>query len=192
MQMIDINTKKAIEEIITLGYQRAADSFSVLIHQQVSVNQTALDFCEDHRYLIDQLPFITDLTVVQTDIIGDMTGAGYLVLNPEETNSISEMGLNRFNEDRSVDRWAVLKEIDNVISAAVITELSNAFSVKIYGNVPHLIQMKDINDLYQQLKEGKSGYYLLSYTRFIFNGRKEICPLFIWEIDKKIVELASV
>lgn len=196
MQLIGINEKRLIDEVIASGYERAASSFSTITGGQVSIDRSSLEIelCTDHNYLLGQLGHLQDLTVIQTQIIGDMSGASYFVLNPEEKETITQMSLAAFGDPRSiseVNEKAVLMEIDNIISAAVITELSNALRVSIYGDVPQHMDFKDISSFHDHLNMGKNDHYLLSHAAFSFDCLDKIRPTFIWEIDKKIVYLAS-
>ncbi len=196
MQLIGVNEKRLIDQVIASGYEHAANSFSSITGGRVSVNHDSLEIglCKDHKYLLKQLSHLHDLTAVKTAIIGDMKGASYLVLSPEEKEIIAQMSLTVFGDPRfvsDVDESAVLMEIDNIISAAVITELSNALAVNIYGDVPKMMNFKNIHRFHDHLNEGKNEHYLLSYATFNFQCLDEIRPTFIWEIDKQIVYLAS-
>lgn len=196
MQLIGINEKRLIDEVIASGYENAAKSFSTITGGQVSVDRASLEIelCTDHDYLLKRLEHLNDLTVIKTSIIGDMDGASYFALNPEERETIAQMSLAAFGSPSSVqdvNESAVLMEIDNIISAAVITELSNALMVSIYGDVPQLMRFDDISGFHDHLNQGKNDHYLLSHATFSFECLDEISPTFIWEIDKKIIYLAN-
>ncbi len=191
MQPIGVNEKKIIEEIINLGYQRAANSFSSLTGQNITTENTDFDLCTDHDHLVKNFDHIKDLTVVQTDVIGQLSGASYLIFNNEEKKAISQMSLAAFGSSASIEESAVLKEIDNIISASVITELSNALNVNMYGDVPQLFNVDDIQDFLHTMKEGSKGYYFLARSNFVFEGHIMISPIFMWKIDKKFLSLVS-
>ena len=117
MQLIGINEKRLIDEVIASGYENAANSFSTITGGQVSVDRASLEIelCTDHNYLLNQLNHLNDLTVIKTSIIGDMDGASYFVLNPEERETIAQMSLTAFGDPSSVqdvNESAVLMEID--------------------------------------------------------------------------------
>lgn len=191
MQSIGVTEKKLIEEIMNLGYQHAATSFSSLTGQKVSAENTSFEICTDHNYLIDNFDHLKNLTIVQTDLIGQLNGSSYLIFNEEEKKAISHMSLVTFGSSASIEENAILKEIDNIISASVITELSNALNVSIYGDVPKLLELDDIKEFHNFMNEGNNDYYLLASTNFIFNGHEKISPIFIWKIDKNLLSMIN-
>ncbi len=191
MEPIGIKEKKLIEEIINTGYRQAATSFSVLTGQNIRTENTGFDICTDHDYLIDNFDHLKNLTIVQTDVVGQLGGSSYLIFNEEEKRVVSNMSLAAFGGSTSIDESAILKEIDNIISASVITELSNTLNVNIYGDVPHLFETDDIKEFYSAMKEGNGDYYLLARSNFIFENHLMISPIFIWKMDKKFLSMIN-
>ena len=189
MQPISVTEKKLIEEIINLGYQHAATSFSSLTGQNIRTANTAYEICTDHDYLMDNFDHLKNLTIVQTDIMGQLKGSSYLIFNEEEKRVVTHMSLDTFGSSVFLDECAILKEIDNIISAAVITELSNALNVSIYGDVPQLLELDNIEEFHSLMNEGNSDYHVLVSANFIFDGHSCISPVFIWKIDKKIMSM---
>ena len=84
MQSIDFTKKKILAEIFDVGYKQAAISFSSLTGQNISVANTILEVCQDHDYIIKNFDHLENLTIVQTDIIGQFGGSSYLIFNDEE------------------------------------------------------------------------------------------------------------
>lgn len=188
MQSIDFTEKKLLAEIFELGYRQAAISFSSLTGQNVSIVNTCLEVCQDHDYLTKNFDHLEGLTILQTDIIGQFGGSSYLILSEEEKATIARMGLTSFDSSAKIGESAILKEIDNIISATVITQLSNALNVSIYGDVPQLFELNDMVEFHNIMNEGSEGYYLLVTSNFIFEGHGSISPIFIWKIDRKIAK----
>ncbi|MDN5212704.1 hypothetical protein QQ020_11630 [Fulvivirgaceae bacterium BMA12] len=191
MQPIGITEKKLIAEIINLGYKRAANSFSSLTGQNISIENADFDLCTDHNYLIENFGHLKDLTVVQTDVVGQLDGAGYLIFNAEERRVISNMSLVAFASSTSLEETIILKEIDNIISASVITELSNALNIRIHGDVPRLFQVDNIREFHNAIREGNDDYYFLARSNFIFENHGMISPVFIWKMDKKLLSMIN-
>jgi len=191
MQSTGLKDKNILIDIIVAGYQRAAHSFAAITGVEVEIDTTSVELCSDHAYLKNKFEHLVNLMVIQTDIIGDLSGCSYLLLNENEQQSIAQLSLKTFGTSANLDELTILKEIDNIISAAVITELSNRLKINIYGDVPHLFEHTDIGDFHTHLNNDQSGLYLLSHSKFVFGQAQEIMPLFIWKIDKKILELAK-
>ncbi len=189
MQTLDTVDRKLMEEIINLGYQHAATSFSSLTGQSVSVNKTTIEFCSNYDCRSRDFSNLINLTVLQTDIIGELKGASYLIFSEDEKKTVSQMSLMAFGGSARIQESAILAEIDNIISAAVITELSNALQISIYGDVPRLLELDNIDDLQQHINHGDDNYCLIAHTNFIFDSHVMISPFFIWKIDRKIMSL---
>ncbi|MEM9829127.1 MAG: hypothetical protein AAF944_00735 [Bacteroidota bacterium] len=188
MQLIDATEKRLVDEIINRGYQHAAQSFSSITGQNVTIEATSIEYKSDHDYILEDYNDLVDFIVLQTDIIGSLGGASYLIFSKEESKAVSEMSLAAFGNPDAIGETAVLKEVDNIISAAMITELSNAFKISIYGDVPQLFEVKSIQSLYKHFNKGTVGYYLLAHTNFTFEGQL-ISPVFIWKMDDSLMNV---
>ena len=81
-----------------------------------------------------------------------------------------------------------LTEIDNMVSAAVITEFSNFLDVEIYGMVPSLkvLKAKDVN---QHLMDDSKEFESVIHFKAVFHGKElNICPDFVWAFHDKFVD----
>jgi len=88
-----------------------------------------------------------------------------------------------------------LLEVDNIISAAVITELSRAFGLEIFGDVPQLVRTnsKDLfSMLMEEAKKDPSSSAVFSNTSFLFNNKESIHPQYAWILSKKIFDKIAV
>ncbi|MEQ8478086.1 hypothetical protein [Fulvivirga sp.] len=191
MASITVNEKKLMSKIINHGYNHAAKSFSSMTGQKVTIEGSEVELCSKHDYLKDNLDHLKNITVLQTDVIGQIQGASYLIFNEQEKITVSEMTSAAFGPNSKLEDDVILMEIDNIISAAVITELSNSLKLSIYGDVPQLYQLKDIHDFHKYINEGNSDYYLLTRTKFIFENHTSISPIFIWKMDKMLIEFVN-
>ena len=94
---------------------------------------------------------------------------------------------------------AILKEIDNVISAAVITKLSEALELPIHGGVPYLQNMTVVGieqEINKELAIASEEYTLFVRGRFVFSDNIRLQPLFFWKFPacflSKLESYASV
>lgn len=191
MESITVNEKILMSEIINHGYRHAANSFSAMTGQKVTIEGCEVELCSNHDYLKDNFDHLKDLTVLQTDVIGQIQGASYLIFNEEEKITVSHMTSAAFGPNSKLEDEVILMEIDNIISAAVITELSNSLKLSIYGDVPRIYRLDDIHDFHKYINEGNNNYYLLTRTKFIFENHSSISPIFIWKMDKMLIEFAN-
>ncbi len=178
-----------MREVINLGHHEAATSFSSLTGQAVAIESTHIEFSNDHDYIAEKFDPSKKLTILQTDIIGEISGASYLIFDEEEKTIIARMSLAAFGNNSSLEDSVILKEIDNILSATVITQLSNTLEVKIYGDVPQFFEVENIHDLDEVMQKSEDEYYLLAHTNFMFEGYKMISPMFIWKMHKDVAQL---
>lgn len=191
MESITLNEKKLISEIINRGYIHAANSFSTMIGQKVSIETTEIELCITYDYLKDNSDHIKNLTVLQTDIIGQLQGSSYLIFNEDEKVAVSNMSAAAYGSNAKLEDAIILLEIDNILSAAVITELSNSLKLKIYGDVPKIFSLDDIKDLHTTIDDGSNDFYIQAHANFVFENHPTISPIFVWKMNKMITEFTN-
>jgi len=122
--------------------------------------------------------------LITTDIMGEVTGKSYLFLSEEEFNQLTAnipggaSGMS-FKEE-------FLKELDNIISAAVITALANNLQKKMYGSVPVFVgkvNSKIEDAIYDDFNDGDNKLFINSIS-FSFKSNPTITPLFIWVVNE--------
>ena len=83
---------------------------------------------------------------------------------------------------------AFLLEIDNIMTANVVTQFSNIFQKKIYGDVPSLFMLKG-NEINKFLSENHNNELNVIYFNARFNTKSfEINPEFIFMMDDVFFE----
>ena len=181
---------KALEKAFELGFSNASQSFSVLAKNKVFYNNFHHGYHDfDKSSLGENYQHFnnTSRILITTEIFGDVTGKSYLFLSEKDyellTQAIPDGILNLKDE--------FVKELDNILSAAVITKLSNLLNKKMFGDVPVLIgkvtsRLEDT--IYDDFAEQADRVYINSVF-FSFDGHSNIPPLFIWVFDKSLVDL---
>jgi chemotaxis protein CheY-P-specific phosphatase CheC len=188
---------KPIEEqvinVLNAGFEKAANSFGKLLNRPISVNPSKSVLFhpfENHSAVSGKKG---ELIVLITPIIGDVKGRSFLIFSKEESEEIFK-SLNASQKDETI-KEAFLLEIDNIISAAVIAELSRSFGLEIYGDVPQIIKMnaKDLfSFLVEEAKKDPSSSMVFSNASFQFSNKEAIYPQFAWILSKKIFEQSPV
>jgi chemotaxis protein CheY-P-specific phosphatase CheC len=179
-------------KVLNAGFEKAADSFARLINRPISVvpsKSVLFHPFENHGTLSGKKG---DLYVLTTPIIGDVKGKSFLIFNRDESEEIFKS--LQPSKDEAI-REAFLLEIDNIISAAVIAELSRSFGLEIFGDVPQLIKTnsKDLFALLmEEAKKDPSASVVFSNTSFLFNNKESIHPQYAWILSKKIFDKISV
>ena len=176
--------------VMNAGFEKAATSFSKLINLPVKITntQSILIRHDDNFSCISEEQ--GDLHVLVTHIIGDIVGKSFLFFSQEESQEIFK-ALNSSISNQSL-KEAFLMEIDNIISASVISEISNTFNLEIYGDVPHLnkIHSCDLQEfLAKEISKEDPSSMIFSNTTFLFDRKERIHPQFVWKLSSKIFDL---
>jgi chemotaxis protein CheY-P-specific phosphatase CheC len=188
MEKISKELKAVAKEIFQKGYEKACQSFSSLSGEQVSIKNYELFFGEAPD-LLRKIIKTKNPSILITDIIGEAKGKSYLVFSEKDAEAVPEMLIKKMKSLESNPDFAeiIMKEVDNMLSAAVITELSNQLDLKIYGDVPKMIFPEEANKewLADEMEENEDMFAILSSANFSFENNMKICPYFIWILDKE-------
>ena len=176
--------------IMNQGFARAATSFTKFIGKEVKITNTKsfiIRHTDDFSYVSEETG---NLFVLVTEIIGDLFGKSYLIFNDKESKDVFNMAANGSLAESMKE--AMLMEIDNIISASVISELSDALKISIYGDVPRLeklegTQLQEFISVEDDNTDPTS--VILTNTTFQFGHNQEIHPQFIWKLSTKIFEI---
>lgn len=184
-----------IKETVEAGFKKAATAFSALAKKEVSMESLVIKYLESPNQLEHLLPIADTLVVLTTDMIGELKGKSYLVLSEEESHKVvaacSPMKLAPGTHELSE---ALLLEVDNILSASVITEISNRLNLKIYGDIPHLRKSSTPEALellkkdFLQYQNSQQELLLVSSTHFHFKNEVHLRPQFIWKFNQGLLD----
>lgn len=181
-----------IIHVMNNGFTRAASSFSRFLGKNVKITNTQSGLTR-HNDLPVVIEGKGDLYILATQIIGSLTGKSYLIFNEEQCQNLTMLAGHASSiQVNDLMKEALLTEIDNIISAAVISELSEALQIEIYGDVPVLkkIPPSSLQEfLTKENQHTDTANSLISNTVFQFNVDKHIHPQFIWKLSEKIFDM---
>lgn len=191
---MDLRSKENfLIQIMSAGFERAAASFSSLIGRKVKVTRSQAILVHNDDSFSHLGDKTGDLYILITQIIGDVSGKSFLIFNNEESQEIFK-SINLTSANKALNE-AFLLEIDNIISASVISELSNSLNVEVYGDVPKLI-VKNAKELAtfirSEVGDENVSSMIFCNTTFQFDGKEKINPQFIWNLNSKIFETIPV
>lgn len=180
--------------MMNMGFEKASESFSTLMGRKVS-------FAHSNTVLIQkeqEFPNLSgeqgQLIILTTEIIGGLSGRSYLILSEQEQAEICAC----VSPSRPVDqkfREALLMEIDNIVSACVISQLANQLSIEVYGDVPH-VQYIRADEMQAVLKaripQETASNILICTTTFLLDNHQHVHPQFIWKLSTKIFDLINM
>jgi len=194
MERIKKELKLVAQEIFLKGYEKACQSFSSLSGEQVTIRNFEL-FFGDAPDLLQKIIKTKNPSILMTDIIGEAKGKSYLVFSEKDAEIVPDMLVQKMKSLQSNPDFAeiILKEIDNMVSAAVITELSNELDLKIYGDVPKIIFPNEANRewLQDEIEHNEDMFAILSSANFAFENNFKISPYFIWILDKQFYSVLN-
>lgn len=191
---INIQQENYIKDIVEAGFKKAAMAFSALAKKEVSIDSVVLKYLESPHQLDHLLPLADHLVMLTTDMIGELKGKSYLVLSREESEKVIQActPMNLANQEIGLGD-ALLLELDNILSASVITEISNRLNLKIYGDIPS-IKKCATSEALDLLKKDFLHYQntqheilLVSSTHFHFKNEVHLRPQFIWKFNQGLL-----
>jgi chemotaxis protein CheY-P-specific phosphatase CheC len=180
-----------LEEAFIQGYVNASSSLEALRNAKVQYRQF-----HSGSYRLNQVQeFDHDLLssgrdmVVTTEIFGDLVGKSYLLISTSEFESLtrdipdSEMpGINMKVE--------FVKELDNILSASVITELSNRLRIRAFGDVPIVASESSASIgevIFDDFRSQTDAVYVTAIY-FSFENETSIMPRFVWVVNRNDFE----
>lgn len=176
--------------VMNTGFERAAESFSKLVRKPVKItsSQSVLVHHDSELTCISEEE--GDLYILVTQIIGDLSGKSFLIFNQEECDEIFR-SLNFGNKNPDLNE-AFLLEIDNIISASVISDLSNSLGIEVYGDVPQLfkIHSRNLQNFIQsEIKREDPSTMIFTNATFSFPSHEKVHPQFIWKLSSKVFDM---
>lgn len=179
-------------EAFESGYINAALSFSKFIGAEIGYVKTHQGLHivdDDEAENLKEIDRYDANLLVATDVIGEVCGKSYLLLNTREFDQLSQRVYG--TEDALMDfKEEFIKELDNVLSASVITKLANALHLNMYGNIPILVNPFSCNlrsVIYDDFSEEAKSVYV-NAIHFTFDKYPELKPCFIWVVDQDIFD----
>ena len=185
--------ENSVRKAFDSGYAHAAASLSMMTQEKIQGNS----FLSGTRDM-DEAEFLSvrrngPCVLLTTEIFGDITGKSYLFLSQADVAAFTAKiyGPSAMNDAL---REEYLKEVDNILSAAVITKLSNELGLKLFGDIPILAGNTGCNAneiIRDDFSEIAESIYINAAT-FAFEGHPNVTPCFIWVIDSSIVSSGKI
>lgn len=190
---MDRSREEKLVKIMSAGFERAARSFSNLINRKVKVTRCSSVMMQPSKGSQAFAEETGQLYVLVTQIIGDVSGKSFLIFSQDESEEVFKaMNLRKSNEALNE---AFLLEIDNIISASVIAELSESLCIEVYGDVPELFRVA-ASDLKRfvatETGDDNHANVIFCNTTFQFDERESIHPQFVWNLGHRIFDAIPV
>ncbi len=182
---------KVATKLIFDGLSMAKASMEQILQSPISIEQ--IDYVNAELDINRFGGPDQDVHLIKTELMGELKGTSHLIFSQKEVSKLYESCLpkNVVEDDSNesmIMKLGFLTEIDNMVSAAVITEFSNSLDLEIYGNVPSLkvLKVTELNDFI--VKDSKEFESIIHF-KAVFHGKElDICPDFIWVFHNKFVD----
>lgn len=180
-------------DMINRGLDRAAVSLKMILNSAIEV--TNIDF--DIAVLNDEPQYSSKkddkIHILRTELAGDLRGICHLIFTSDEVSKIymkclPEKVVDSEDSDAQVMRLELLKEIDNIMAASVITEFANSLDVGIYGKVPslHVMEAGEVNKYIHA--ESVTLSPLIQFSSVFHTDDIDIKSDFIWLLEEEFIQ----
>jgi len=194
MSISKLNTqeKGVAINIISQGLIKAAESLSFFMNEKI----TFKEFSEDE--FLNSPPIDlgkkdeNNIHFLTTRVIGDLKGVCCLIFSEDEADSLRSAALPaeilESPEMMSEMSDGIMLEVDNIISASVITEFSNLLKVKIHGSIPDLkkVNFEEMESIIAD--EMSNKLFRISFKISFESSNSGFNPEFIWLFDNAFIE----
>ncbi|PIB34950.1 hypothetical protein BFP72_05850 [Reichenbachiella sp. 5M10] len=186
--MYGLNEKeqKLAQRLIEDGLNSASTTLSSLLKSPISI--TKIDFGNDAMDSVKESleeNKIGGYHILRTELIGELQGVCHLIFSAAEIEAINQISVPASLLESSAAEAKLLSEgflteLDNIVSASVITELSNGLDMDIFGHVPSL-HIMDATELQSYLVADASQFNNVVHFKANFKGEElNVCPEFTW------------
>lgn len=188
---MDPLTHQNISLLLNKGFEKAAQSFSKLVNRPFTFSHSSINLVRYDQKFSGVSSEAGDLTVLTTNMIGELSGKSFLILSELERTEIYR-SVSPIKEMDGKLQEAILLEIDNIVSASVIAQLADDLRIEVYGDVPHLQYVRSENMqefLSSSISPEGSSDVLLCSTTFLLDNHSHIHPQFIWKFSEKVFQM---
>lgn len=192
--MENINPKElnAAKEIVSAGLLKAAESLSFFMKEKITLDDMDFSFNKSSNPADFTSKKGDNIHLLLTEIIGELKGVCCLIFSEDEANKLRHTALppeiTSNPEIMNEMSDGILLEVDNIISASVITQFSNILKHKIYGGVPNIKKLNS-EQLNQYIKGKLEGdMFVINFNTHFVSSYLNFSPQFLWLFDNSFAE----
>lgn len=182
-----------IRELVKDALEKSAKSMEQMLKIRISPELLGLGngFCGSIKEL-DQLGRFK-VHMVKVKFQGEINGAFYFIINDHEVDLINRVCLpDSFNSDKRTEnkmmKHGFMAEIENLIAALSLKEISEFLGVQMMGGVPE-VQILRGSEVNEYLYKENIGFNTAFYVQSVLGSKVvNISPFFIWLLDERFIE----
>jgi len=187
--------------LIKDGLDKASSTLGTILKTPISIKKIdfGIDTLKDVKRFNENSE--TRYHLLRTELVGELKGVCHLIFTEEEVEKVNRACLPKaIVESNSIEfnlmKMGFITELDNMVSAAVITQFSNFLGMDVFGHVPslHVMPAKEVEEY---LATESTKFNSIVHFKALFHGEDlEISPDFTWMFQdgfvSKIKELACL
>lgn len=177
-------------EIISAGLEKAAESLSFFMKEKIELEKTNFEI--DTHYSRTKNTNNELLYALSTEIKGTVGGICYLVFSEEESAEICKVALSpKILEDPikvTQFKEPLLMEVDNILSASVITQFADQLKIQVHGDTPFLHRQtaSELNSTIQ--KQLLPDRLIIGFQTEFISSKSHFNPEFYWILEPNFME----
>ena len=178
--------------IISAGLVKSAESLSFFMNETITLKDFDAEKQLDNPPLELSKKDENNIHLLTTKVIGEMKGICCLIFSEEEADHLRQAALPQeiLDSPEMMEEMSdgIMLEVDNIISASVITQFSNLLKVKIHGGVPSLkkVTSKEMEEFITG--EVDQELYLISFKTSFESSKANFNPEFVWLFDNTFID----
>jgi chemotaxis protein CheY-P-specific phosphatase CheC len=188
---LNTNERKIAQIIIKLGLDEAAKSlqfFTMAETRQELDGELSTTGSVSSAILARKTQPIFLLT---TKLEGELRGIAYLLFTQEEVDALMRIRYADQLWDQAKfqrKRDGLILEIDNIITASVMSQFANHFGYNTYGGTPRLDIISN-QQLAETIEQGiRNNEFTLEFNAKLVSEGVNINANFVWFLDKSFIE----
>ena len=178
-------------KLIFDGLTMAKSTMEMVLQSPISLEKVDYGSTANYHSVFEKK--CENVHMIKTELKGELKGISHLIFSEEEVSKIYKACLpgsviESNSPESEMMKLGFLTEIDNMVAAAVITELANVLNVEIYGHVPSL-QIIPASEVDAFLHDESSDFDSIIHFKANFQGTElEISPDFIWVFQHEFMD----
>lgn len=171
--LFNASESKFVQKMMQVAIQRAAKALSVLLNE--SVEPQTLNFTQQIQ-IKNLLPEAPVQYLLLSLVKGDWNAQSFLILSQDNVQKMAKLAPGAEDSFQT----ALLLEVDNILTAAVVSEMVDLLELQAYGDLPQVIEGSQ-ETLQQKIEKSLEDFPLLFSLNVDFHTETEdFSGIFIW------------
>ena len=179
------------ELLIRSGLEKSCNSLGFFLKDRVGLEKVVFTPAEEVAPANIAALFARKDIILYSEIMGDIKGICFFLLKESDVNLMLAKNFPKLEPGSEMLKKIgdeFLLELDNIITASVVTEFSNALQVKMFGGIPHIHFPKNGNRAVEELLSGGTDFYSYNFSCRYLIRDTEFSPEFTWLFDRRFTE----